>query len=79
MDHILEIIRMSGKNYSVFCVMPFTEYEFQGDDGNLLNPDTLRSTSTSEATENNLIGTFADIEFESFKQEIPEARLATNL
>ena len=79
MDHILEIIRMSGKNYSFFCVMPFTEYEFQGDDGNLLNPDTLRSTSTSEATENNLIGTFADIEFESFKQEIPEARLATNL
>ena len=21
-----------------FCVMPFTEYEFQGSDGNLLNP-----------------------------------------
>ena len=22
-----------------FCVMPFTEYEFQGKDGKLLNPD----------------------------------------
>ena len=62
-----------------FCVMPFTEYEFQGDDGNILNPDTLHSTSTSDAKENNLIGTFSDIEFESFRQEIPEARLATNL
>ncbi|CUM50130.1 unnamed protein product [Debaryomyces tyrocola] len=59
--------------------MPFTEYEFQGDDGNLLNPDTLHNTSTSEATENNLIGTFSDIEFESVKQIIPEGRLAANL
>ena len=53
-----------------FCVMPFTEYEFQGYDGKLLNPDTLHIACPSEATDNLLIGTFSDIEFESLNQEI---------
>lgn len=44
------------------CVMPFTE--FQGDDENVLYPDILHCTRTSESTENKLIGTFSDIEFE---------------
>ena len=59
--------------------MPFTEYEFQGKDGNLLNPDTLRIACPSEATDNLLIGTFSNIEFESLNQEIPNDRLADNL
>ena len=59
--------------------MPFTKYEFQGPDGNLLNPDTLRKTGLSQATENNLIGTFSDIEFESLSQVILEDILAANL
>ncbi|CUM48546.1 unnamed protein product [Debaryomyces tyrocola] len=62
-----------------FCVMPFTEYEFQGKDGNLLNPDTLHIACPSEATDNLLIGTFSDIEFESLNQELPNDRLAANL
>ena len=62
-----------------FCVMPFTEYEFQGSDGKLLDPDTLHIACPSEATDNLLIGTFSDIEFESFNEEIPESRLAANL
>ena len=62
-----------------FCVMPFTEYEFQGKDGNLLNPDTLHIACPSDATDNLLIGTFSDIEFESLNQEILEDRLAANL
>ena len=62
-----------------FCVMPFTEYEFQGSDGKLLNPDSLHIACPSEATDNLLIGTFSDIEFESLNQEILEDRLAANL
>ncbi|CUM53638.1 unnamed protein product, partial [Debaryomyces tyrocola] len=31
-----------------FCVMPFTEYEFEGPDGNLSNPDTLQFESFNE-------------------------------
>ncbi|CUM55074.1 unnamed protein product [Debaryomyces fabryi] len=46
------------------CVIPFIEYEFQGNDGNLLNPDTLHNACPSHATDNLLIGTFSDIEFE---------------
>ena len=67
------------KLFIFFCVMPFTEYEFQGKDGNLLNPDTLHIACPSEATDNLLIGTFSDIEFESLSQEILEDRLAANL
>ncbi|CUM49465.1 unnamed protein product, partial [Debaryomyces fabryi] len=48
-----------------FCVMPFTEYEFEGPDGSLLNPDILRKASLSQATDNILIGAFSDIQFES--------------
>ena len=62
-----------------FCVMPFTEYEFEGSDGRLLNPDTLRKIGLSQATDNDLIRTFSDIEFESLNQEILEDRLAANL
>ena len=39
------------KLFIFFCVMPFTEYEFQGKDGNLLNPDTLHNICPSEATD----------------------------
>lgn len=59
--------------------LPFTEYEFQGADGNFPDPDTHHSTSTNETTYDGLIGSFSDIEFESFKQKITEARLAANL
>ena len=62
-----------------FCVMPFTEYEFQGVDGKLLNPDTLHIACPSEATDNLLIGTFSDIEFETLNQEISDDRFAANL
>lgn len=61
------------------CVMPFTEYELEGKDGKLLNPDTLHNACPSDATDNLLIRTFSDIEFESLNQEIPEGRLAANL
>ena len=61
------------------CVIPFTEYEFQGEDGKLLNPDTLHNACLSHATDNLLIRTFSDIEFESLNQEIPGDRLAANL
>ncbi|CUM55887.1 unnamed protein product [Debaryomyces tyrocola] len=67
------------KLFIFFCVMPFTEYEFEGPDGNLLNPDTLRKASLSQATDNILIRTFSDIEFEPFNEEIPERRLANGL
>ncbi|MDN5614003.1 MAG: hypothetical protein L0G33_10540, partial [Staphylococcus equorum] len=62
-----------------FCVMPFTEYEFQGSDGKLIDPHTLHIACPSDATDNLLIGTFSDIEFESLNQEILEDRLAANL
>ena len=60
--------------------MPFTEYEFEGSDGNLLNPDTdtLRKISLSQATDNALICTSSVIEFESFNEKIPESRFAAN-
>ena len=47
--------------------------------GNLLNPGTLHSACPSDATDNLLIGTFSDIEFESLNQEITDDRLASNL
>lgn len=59
--------------------MPFREYEFQGSHGNLLNPDTLHNACPSNATDNLLIRTFSDIEFESLNQKIPYRRLAANL
>ena len=62
-----------------FCVMPFTEYEFQGSDGKLIDPHTLHIACPSDATDNLLIGTFSDIEFESLNQEILEDRLAASL
>lgn len=62
-----------------FCVMPFTEYEFEGEDEKLLNPDTLYNACPSDATSNLLIGTFTELEFESKNRKIPDNRLATNL
>ena len=83
MDHVRSYSRDHPNEWKelfiFFCVMPFTKYEFQGPDGNLLNPDTLRKTGLSQATENNLIGTFSDIEFESLSQVILEDILAANL
>ncbi|CAG86581.2 DEHA2D00352p [Debaryomyces hansenii CBS767] len=62
-----------------FCVMPFTEYEFQGKDGKLLNPTTLHAIGSSHGTDNVLIETFSELEFESFNEIISEGRLAFNL
>ena len=45
--------------------MPFTEYEFEGENGKLLNPDTLHNACPSDTTSNHLIGTFSNIEFET--------------
>ena len=59
--------------------MPFTEYEFQGVDGKLLNPDSLHAIGSSHGTDNVLIETFSELEFESFNKIIPEGRLAFNL
>ncbi|CUM47761.1 unnamed protein product [Debaryomyces tyrocola] len=69
------------KIFIFFCVMPFTEYEFQGSDGNFPDPDTLHSTSTNVTTYDGLIGTFSDIEFESFKQKLqkPDSQLICKL
>ena len=58
--------------------MPFTEYEFQ-DDGNLLNPDILFAIDPRHGTNNVLIETFSEIEFESFNEKISEGSLAFNL
>ena len=83
MDHVRSYYRGHPDEWKelfiFFCVMPFTEYEFEGPDGDLLNPDTLRKTGLSQATDNILIRTFSDIEFESFNEEIPESRFANNL
>lgn len=62
-----------------FCVMPFTEYEFQGKDLKLLNPDTLQNVYPSDERDEKLIETFSGIEFESMNQEIMDDRLAANL
>ena len=67
------------KLFIFFCVMPFTEYEFQGKDGKLLNPYTLHAIGSSHGTDNVLIETFSELEFESFNKIIPEDRLAFNL
>ena len=67
------------KLFIFFCVMPFTEYEFQGVDGKLLNPDSLHAIGSSHGTDNVLIETFSELEFESFNKIIPEGRLAFNL
>ena len=62
-----------------FCVMPFTEYEFHGKDGKLLNPTTLHAIGSSHGTDNVLIETFSELEFESFNKIIPEGRVAFKL
>lgn len=76
LKEILTIIKTNGKNYlysSVLCILcRLPKMNFQRSDGNLLNPDNLHSTSTSEVTYNCLIVTFSDIEFESFKEKIPK-------
>lgn len=62
-----------------FTVMPFTEYEFLGPDGRLINPDNLPYICPSHASDNILMQTFADIEFDSRHQEIPDCRFANIL
>ena len=83
MDHVRSHYRDHPNEWKelfiFFCVMPFTEYEFQGKDGNLLNPDTLHTIGSSHGTDNVLIETFSELEFESFNKIIPEGRLAFNL
>ena len=76
----LKTIQMNGRELFIFlCDMPFTEYEFQGKDGKLLNPDSLRAIGSSHGTDNVLIETFSELEFESFNKIIPEGRLAFKL
>jgi hypothetical protein len=56
--------------------MPFTEYEFQDVDGNLLNADTLHAIGPTHGTNNVLIENFSEMKFNEI---IPEGSLAFNL
>ena len=71
---------MNGKNYlSSFVLCRLPNMNFKANDGKLLNPHTLHAIGSSHGTDNVLIETFSELEFESFNKIIPEDRLAFNL
>lgn len=55
-----------------FAVMPFTEYEFCDSHGRVINPSTLTHLSSSKASDNILMQTFA--EFDLLSNEILDSQ-----